>query len=71
MRTTKKNSRTDQPQAKRDKTMHHSLWLKTLRLQNIATFENQIISFDPHFNAIIGETGSGKSLIMDALSLVL
>ena len=52
-------------------TMHHSLWLKTLRLQNIATFENQIIHFDPHFNAIIGETGSGKSLIMDALALVL
>ncbi|MBP5296994.1 MAG: AAA family ATPase [Bacteriovoracaceae bacterium] len=51
--------------------MHHSLWLKTLRLQNIATFENQVIHFDPHFNAIIGETGSGKSLIMDALSLVL
>ncbi len=51
--------------------MHHSLWLKTLRLQNIATFENQIIHFDPHFNAIIGETGSGKSLIMDALALVL
>ncbi len=67
MRTNKKNSRTDSF----DKTMHHSLWLKTLRLQNIATFENQIISFDPHFNAIIGETGSGKSLIMDALSLVL
>ena len=68
----KKNPKTGKKVApSTGKDMHHSLWLKTLRLQNIATFENQIISFDPHFNAIIGETGSGKSLIMDALSLVL
>jgi DNA repair protein RecN (Recombination protein N) len=47
------------------------LSLKSLRLQNIATFENQEISFDPHLNAIIGETGSGKSLILEALELIL
>lgn len=46
------------------------LILKTLTLQNFATFENQEINFHSHFNAIVGETGSGKSLILDALQLV-
>lgn len=46
------------------------LFLKTLTLQNFATFENQTISFDPRFNAIVGETGSGKSLILDALQII-
>jgi len=45
--------------------------LKFLRLQNFATFENQEITFSENFNAIIGETGSGKSLILDALQLIL
>lgn len=44
--------------------------LKTLSLRNIATFENQEIEFSNNFNAIVGETGSGKSLILDALQLV-
>lgn len=46
------------------------LYLKSLRLQNFATFENQVINFDPTFNAIVGETGSGKSLILDALQII-
>lgn len=52
------------------KTTSPSLYLKTLTLQNFATFENQTISFDSKFNAIVGETGSGKSLILDALQIV-
>lgn len=52
------------------KTFHPGLYLKTLTLQNFATFENQTISFDSKFNAIVGETGSGKSLILDALQLI-
>lgn len=47
------------------------LSLKSLRLQNFATFENQEVIFSDDFNAIIGETGSGKSLILDALQLIL
>ena len=47
-----------------------TLFLKSLRLQNFATFENQVINFSPAFNAIIGETGSGKSLILDALQII-
>ncbi len=46
------------------------LYLKTLSLKNFATFENQTIEFNSRFNAIVGETGSGKSLILDALQII-
>lgn len=49
---------------------NETLYLKTLNLQNFATFENQEIHFDIKFNAIVGETGSGKSLILDALQII-
>ena len=45
--------------------------LKKLIIQNFATFKNQSITFKPGFNTIIGETGSGKSLVLDALQLIL
>lgn len=49
---------------------NETLYLKSLNLQNFATFENQEILFDSKFNAIVGETGSGKSLILDALQII-
>lgn len=49
---------------------NETLYLKSLNLQNFATFENQIINFDIKFNTIVGETGSGKSLILDALQMI-
>ena len=51
--------------------MKPSLFLKSLSLRNFATFENQEISFHSKFNGIVGETGSGKSLILDAFQLLL
>jgi len=42
-----------------------------LSLTNFATFQNQTIYFHDKFNSIIGETGSGKSLILEALQLIL
>lgn len=48
----------------------HGLYLECLRLQNLATFQNEEVFFDKKFNAIIGETGSGKSLLLDALQMV-
>ena len=45
--------------------------LKELSVTNFATFSNQKVKFDEGFNAIIGETGSGKSLILEALQLIL
>ena len=44
---------------------------KGIILNNFATFNDQSVSFSNHFNSIIGETGSGKSLILDALQLIL
>lgn len=51
--------------------MDTKFYLKKLLIQNFATFKNQSIEFRPGFNAIIGETGSGKSLVLDALQLIL
>jgi DNA repair protein RecN (Recombination protein N) len=34
-------------------------------------FENETINFEPGFNVFTGETGSGKSVLIDALSLIL
>jgi DNA repair protein RecN (Recombination protein N) len=48
-----------------------SIFLESISLSNFATFENQIIYFDQKFNAIIGETGAGKSLIVDAFQIIL
>jgi DNA repair protein RecN (Recombination protein N) len=51
--------------------MHNpSLILEGLKLQNFATFKSHEVSFSAGLNAIIGETGSGKSLLLDALQLV-
>lgn len=50
---------------------NENLYLNSLSLKNFATFKDQIINFRPGFNAIVGETGSGKSLILDALQLIL
>ena len=47
-----------------------SLLLNSLNLKNFATFSDQTIQFKPGFNSIIGETGSGKSLILDALNFI-
>lgn len=53
--------------------MHKKFGLSLCELDvtNFATFSNQKVNFDDKFNAIIGETGSGKSLILEALQLIL
>ncbi len=43
--------------------------LVSLTLDNLALIEHHQIEFDKRFNVITGETGAGKSLILDALSL--
>jgi DNA repair protein RecN (Recombination protein N) len=45
--------------------------LKHLLIQNYALIDHLDISFFSGFSAITGETGAGKSILMDALDLVL
>lgn len=45
--------------------------LETLHIQNYALIDNLEIDFGDGFNALTGETGAGKSIIMGALNLVL
>ena len=45
--------------------------LEELQIRNLAVIEDLTLSFGPGFNVITGETGAGKSLLVDALGLVL
>jgi DNA repair protein RecN (Recombination protein N) len=45
--------------------------LKLLSISNLAVIDNIRIDFGPGLNVLTGETGSGKSIIVDALSLLL
>ena len=45
--------------------------LKSLHIRNYALIENLQVQFDDGLNIITGETGAGKSIIIDALSLAL
>ena len=45
--------------------------LKRLRIQNFAIIDEVGVDFGPGLNIISGETGAGKSIIMDALALIL
>jgi DNA repair protein RecN (Recombination protein N) len=44
--------------------------LKTFRVRNLATIEDLQVDFGPGFNVLTGETGAGKSILVDALGLV-
>lgn len=45
--------------------------LELLHIENIAVIEEADIPFGPGFNALTGETGAGKSIVIDALGAVL
>lgn len=45
--------------------------LEVLHIENIAIIESAEIAFDRGFNALTGETGAGKSIVIDAMSAVL
>ncbi|MBM4254502.1 MAG: DNA repair protein RecN [Deltaproteobacteria bacterium] len=44
--------------------------LRHLHIKNLALIDDLEVSFDEGFNVITGETGAGKSLLMQALGLV-
>lgn len=45
--------------------------LLSLNISNFAVFENISVKFDSGFNVVTGETGSGKSVLIDAIQLIL
>ena len=48
-----------------------NIMLETLEIHNIALIENETIDFDNGLNVLTGETGAGKSLIIDAIGILL
>jgi DNA repair protein RecN (Recombination protein N) len=44
--------------------------LRELRIRNFAVVENVTVPFVPGFNVLTGETGAGKSILVDAILLV-
>ncbi len=45
--------------------------LKSLSIENVAVIEKAVISFDGGLNILTGETGAGKSIVIDSLNMVL
>lgn len=45
--------------------------LNLLHIENIAVIESADISFDAGFNVLTGETGAGKSIVIDAISAII
>lgn len=45
--------------------------LAQLHIENIAVIESSDMSFGDHFNVLTGETGAGKSIVVDAIGAIL
>jgi DNA repair protein RecN (Recombination protein N) len=45
--------------------------LKSLTVTNFALIERAVVEFDEGLNILTGETGAGKSILIDALSIIL
>ena len=44
--------------------------LKELYIKNIATLKNIIVEFQENLNVITGETGAGKTLLLNSLNIL-
>lgn len=45
--------------------------LQYLKISNVAVISETEVSFHSGFNVLTGETGAGKSLIIDAINFIL
>ena len=45
--------------------------LRELQIENIAVIEKADVTFEAGLNVLTGETGAGKSIVIDAINAVL
>src|SRR3954467_14934754 len=45
--------------------------LRFLRIRNLAVIDSVEVEFEPGFNVLTGETGAGKSILVEAVGLLL
>ena len=45
--------------------------LSNLKIENVAVIEKSDISFENGLNIMTGETGAGKSIVIDAINAIL
>src|SRR5918997_5140253 len=45
--------------------------LRYLAIRNLAVIESVSVEFEPSFNILTGETGAGKSILVEAVGLLL
>jgi len=45
--------------------------LKTIKIKNVALIEEAIVNFNKNLNIISGETGAGKSVLLDCINLLI
>jgi len=55
----------------KDFILRSAAMLSTLRIKNLALVSDLTLQLQPGYNAITGETGAGKSIIIGALHLLL
>ena len=45
--------------------------LRELQIENVAVIEKAVVSFGQQFNVLTGETGAGKSILIDSINAIL
>ena len=45
--------------------------IKQIKLENFHGWKDKVVTFSPHFNLVVGDNGSGKSSILDGLSIAI
>ena len=45
--------------------------LTDLKIENVAVIEKAEVRFAPGFNVLTGETGAGKSILIDSINAIL